>query len=276
MDLRNILIITKKELRDSIHNRWLLLYSVSFAGLASAIGWLALSEASTYGSSGFGRTSASLINIILLIVPLMGLTLGALSMAGERERGTLLYILSQPVSKPEIITGKYIGLSLALSGTLTLGFGISGFLIYILGGSVQIIDYSLLIGITFLLALISLSLGFFLSSLTNKTSTATGLALFTWLLLIFLTDLGLMGTSLVLNLQAKEIFLITMINPLQVFKITSILILRSNLEVLGPGGIYAIRHYGEKLFPILLIIMTFSTIFPIFIANIIEIRKEDV
>jgi Cu-processing system permease protein len=275
MDLKNILIITRKELRDAMHNRWLLLYSISFTGLASAIGWLALSEASAYGSVGFGRTAASLINLIILIVPLMGLTLGALSMAGERERGSLLYILSQPISKSEIIAGKYIGLSLALMGTLVLGFGISGLLIYIQGGGVQVADYTLLIGITFLLALITLSLGFFLSSLTNKSSTATGLALFTWLLLIFLTDLGLMGTALVLKLQAKEIFLLTLINPLQVFKITSILVLRSNLEVLGPGGIYAIRSYGENLFSILITIMLFLIILPILVANIIEVSRED-
>ena len=90
MDFENILILIQKELRDALRNRWFLLYAVAFAGLSVALAWFSVSGTGSYGVAGFGRTTAGLINLILLIVPLMGLTLGALSLAGEREKGTLV------------------------------------------------------------------------------------------------------------------------------------------------------------------------------------------
>ena len=55
--------------------------------------------------------------LVLLVVPLMGLSLGALGLAAERERGTLDYLLAQPVSRAEIFLGKYVGLAAAMLAT---------------------------------------------------------------------------------------------------------------------------------------------------------------
>ncbi len=88
IDFENVYVLIQKELRDARHNRWFVLYTIAFAALSLALAWFALSGAGNFGLAGFGRTSASLINLVLLIVPLMGLTLGALSLAGEREKGT--------------------------------------------------------------------------------------------------------------------------------------------------------------------------------------------
>jgi ABC-type transport system involved in multi-copper enzyme maturation permease subunit len=43
----------------------------------------------------------------------MGLTIGAGSLSGERERGTLQYLLAQPVNRAEVLLGKYLGIVLA-------------------------------------------------------------------------------------------------------------------------------------------------------------------
>ena len=114
IDIVNILTLTQKEIRDARNNRWYVLYTVVFTALSLLLAWLGLAGLGNYGLAGFGRTAASIVNMVLLIVPLMGLTLGALSLSGERERGTLLYILSQPVSHIELLLGKYIGLAIAL------------------------------------------------------------------------------------------------------------------------------------------------------------------
>src|SRR5690554_3896657 len=129
IDIENVIILAQKELRDARRNRWFLLYALAFAGLSLALAWMALSGAGNYGLAGFGRTSASLINLILLIVPLMGLTLGAMGLAGEREQGTLLYMLAQPINQAELLLGKFLGLALALIAALGLGFGLTALLI---------------------------------------------------------------------------------------------------------------------------------------------------
>src|SRR5690606_39909351 len=65
-----------------------------------------------FRSSGFGRTAAGLINLVLFLAPLMGLTLGAQAISGEREQGTLAYLLAQPVSLVEIFVAKFLGLAI--------------------------------------------------------------------------------------------------------------------------------------------------------------------
>jgi Cu-processing system permease protein len=266
LDLENVWVLTQKELRDAQRNRWFLIYTIIFAGLSLALAWVALSGAGNYGLAGFGRTSASLINLVLLIVPLMGLTLGALSLAGEREKGTLIYLLAQPINQLELLLGKFFGLSLALIAALGLGFGLTGLLIAINGGGARVGTFLTLMGFSFLLAVASLSLGFLISAAVKRGATAIGLAIFAWLLLVFFGDLGVMGTALVLQLDVNQLFTLAMLNPLQLFKIAAILDLRSNLEVLGPAGVYAYRTYGAQLLPLLIGLLLAWVILPFMLA----------
>lgn len=263
IDLSNILVLALKELRDARRNRWFVLYTVAFAALSLALAWMAMSGLGTRGMAGFGRTTAGLINLVLLVVPLMGLTLGALSLAGEREQGTLLYLMAQPVTQSEVLLGKFIGLALALLTALVLGFGLSGLVIAWQGGAAEASSYLTLVLLAFLLALVSLSLGFLISATVGKGATAVGLALFLWLMLIFFGDLGLLGTALVLRLEITQLFAAALLNPLQVFKMAAILDIRSSLEILGPAGTYALRTYGDRLMPLLVIMLLAWAILPL-------------
>ena len=267
MDIENIFTLAQKEMRDALRNRWFVLYAIAFAGLSLALAWMALSGAGQYGLAGFGRTSASMVNLVLLIVPLMGLTLGALSLAGERESGSLLYLMAQPISQAELLLGKFWGLSLALVAALSLGFGGTAVFIALNGGGAEVTTYLVLLLLSCLLALGSLSLGFLLSAMVQKGSTAVGLALFLWLLLVFFGDLGVMGTALALQFNVQQLLAIALINPLQIFKIAAILDIRNNLEVLGPAGIYAFRTYGNQLLPLLIGLLLVWVIVPFVIAN---------
>jgi Cu-processing system permease protein len=263
MDVENVFVLIQKELRDARRNRWFLLYALAFAGLSLALAWTALSGAGNYGLAGFGRTGASLINLVLLIVPLMGLTLGALSLAGEREKGTLIYLLAQPINQLELLLGKFVGLSLALIAALGLGFGLTALLIAINGGTSQVSVYLVLMGLAALLAIASLSLGFLISAAVQRSATAVGVALFLWLALVFFGDLGIMGTALMLRLNVNQLFGLALLNPLQLFKIAAILDIRSNLEILGPAGMYAFRTYGDQLRPLLLGLLLLWVIIPL-------------
>lgn len=275
MEIGNVLILAQKELKDARRNRWFILYAAAFTGLALALAWLALSGIGNQGLAGFGRTSASLINLVLLIVPLMGLTLGALSLAGERERGTMLYLLTQPVSQAELLAGKFLGLALAMLVALVLGFGLSGLLIAWRGGTTDATRFLELVLMAFGLALASLSMGFLISATTRKSATAVGLALFLWLLFVFFGDLGLMGTAIVLRLDIDHLFTLALLNPLQIFKMAAILSIRSNLEVLGPAGIYAVRTFGTQLMVFLLAILALWSIVP-FIGTYLVFRRKGV
>jgi Cu-processing system permease protein len=273
IDFKNINLIAQKEILSSFRNKWFLLYTIVFALLSLALSLIGLSGLETYGVSGFGRTTASLINMILLFVPLMGLTLGAMSIASERERGTLLYILSQPVSYLEILMGKFCGLALSTLGSLILGFGLSGFIIAYNSGSADVSGYAYFILLTFLLALVSLSIGMFISSCFKKNDTALGVSIFSWLFLVIFSDLGIIGTSFLVNLDINQVFILSMLNPLQVFKLSAIFTLKNNLEILGPVGIYAARNFGSSLQLLLIgILLVFPVSFVFFTNKIFKYR----
>ncbi len=276
MELRVVTTLLQKELRDSLRNRWFLLYTLAFGALALVLSYFSLSGAGLYGFAGFGRTAASLINLVLLIVPLMGLTIGAGSLASEREHSTLSYLLAQPVDRTEVLLGKYLGLAVALLTSLGLGFGVSGLVIALQGGGTDAGSYAQIIGLAYWLALTMLSLGFLISSLTPKASVAAGIALFVWLVLVFFGDLGLMGTALVMRLDIGKLFTLALINPLQVFKMAAVSGIHATLDVLGPAGIYAVRTYGDRLIIIFIAIMTIWIVLPLMIAYAIFTARTEV
>ncbi len=265
MNIRAVSTLMQKELRDSLRNRWFILYTIAFTVLALGLSYMALSGAGIVGFAGFGRTAASLVNLVLLVVPLMALTVGAQSLAGEQERGTMAYLLAQPVTRLEVFVGKYLGLALALLAALTLGFGISG-LVMASNGAADPWAYIQLVGLAFLLALTMLSLGFVISAFTRKAGVAIGIALFVWLTFVFIGDLGMMGTAVVMRLSVSELFWLASANPLQVFKMASVLLINATLDVLGPAGFYALQTYGSAVMALFLGILAAWVLVPLTLA----------
>ncbi len=266
IDQNTVLILTRKEIRDAARNRWFGLFAGGFTVLTLALSWMALSGVGSYGVAGFGRTTAAMINMVLLIVPLMGFTLGAMAIATDRERGALAYVMAQPVTLLEVMLGKFLGLALSLAAALLIGFGLSGLLVAIRGSTSDIGNFVVLTGLTVFLAIVSLSVGILVSAGLRKGATAIGIALFLWLVFAFLSDLGLMGTAVVLSVDIEGLFTLALLNPMQVFKMAVIVAIRDNLEVLGPAGTYAVRTYGDGLLPLLLGILAAWVVLPLAIG----------
>lgn len=274
MQLHAITIIAQKELRDSLRNRWLWLYTIAFAGLALALSSVGMAGAGYGGFAGFGRTAASLINAVLLFVPLIGLTVGAGTIAHERERGTLTYLLAQPVTRAEVIFGKYVGAALAMGVALGLGFGVAGIALATRGTANPDV-YLRLVGLSLLLALASLSLGVLISTLSKRAAMANGAAMVVWLMLVFLGDLALMGAVLALKVNVQTLLGLTLLNPLQVFKVAAIYGLQSSLETLGPAGLYAVRTLGAWLLPILIAWLLIWIAAPLLTTVAVFVRRGD-
>lgn len=276
LDLSTTWTIAQKELRDALRNRWFLLYTLAFVALSLAFSWLALAGAGIVGFAGFGRTAASLINLVLLIIPLMALTVGAQSLAGEQEKSTLSYLLAQPVSRIDVFAGKYLGLALSLFASLALGFGISGLVMALNGsGAADPFVYIRLVFLAFLLSLTMLSVGLLISALTRRASVAVGIGLFLWLVFVFFGDLGMMGTAIVLRVPIANLFLMSLSNPLQVFKMAAILDIQTTLDILGPAGIYAMQQYGEALLAVFLGVLVLWIVLPAALAYTRFATKND-
>lgn len=274
--LSNILTIARRELGDAVRSRWFILYTITFTGLGLSVSYISAASTGGSGLSGFGRTTAGLINLVLLVVPLMALTAGAGSIASDRERGMLCYLLAQPVTRVEVLLGKYLGLAAALAACIALGMGLCALILAWKGESTRPESLLWLTGLTFGLALGMLSVGMLLSTLGRKASGAVGMAIFLWLTFVFATDLALMAGTLAFKLRIQELFALSLLNPLQVFKMWSLLSVESSLDILGPAGLYASEEYGRMLHLIFGGCMAAWVIVPLIAAGIVFSRRSPV
>jgi Cu-processing system permease protein len=274
MSASAIVTLAQREISDALRNRWFVAYAGAFVVLSVALALLIDSSAGYSGVSGFGRTSAGLINLVLFLAPLMGLTLGAQALTSERERGTLSYLLAQPVSLFEVFLSKFLGLALAIAAAIVSGFALATLTISFMSGGQGMDIFLRLTGLTVLLALVSLSIGYLISSLTHRTSTALGIAVVAWLGLVIIGDLGLMGTAVMVKLSPSTLLTVTILNPLESYRIASINLLRDSLELLGPSGLVATDRFGSGTSWVLTAILMLWLIVPLALAYISISRKE--
>ena len=266
MNVKIAAIIMKKEMRDARRNRWFVVVSFLFALLSVSFSLFGMAGLGSLGVAGFGRTAASLLNLVLLIVPLLGLLLGSVSIVSEREQGTLMTLLAQPVTPNEIFLGKYLGSAFSIFSTVFLGFGVSAIAIAKYAGTKEIADYLMLVCFTVLLGLAFLSIAFCVSLLVRRHATAMGTAIFIWFFFIFISDLGLMGTSIVLKLTPMALFWLVVLNPAQAFKVAVVGNLQKSFEIFGAAGLYATETLGRWLSPILIVTLCLWIFLPLVLA----------
>jgi len=239
--------IARKELRDALRSKWLLLYALAFVGLMTLLSLVSLAGSDIVGFGGFGRTAAVLVNLVIFLAPLVGLTTGATAIAAEREKGSIDLLLAQPVTRLEVLLGKALGLSLALIAIMALAFGASAIVIASRKHSLEVAPFLALAGMTAAFTLIALMLGLLISAFAARVAPAVGAAIFVWLLITGLSDLGLMGSAIAFKLQAPTLLGAALVNPAQVYKFSAVLSSNGSLDVLGPVGVYAQRHFADAL-----------------------------
>ncbi len=244
MNLRKMILVMVRELREIHHNRWFFLLSFIFTLLILALSLMGMAGYGSLGVTGFGRTALSLLNLVLMMVPLMGLLLGAVSLSGEVEQGTMEYLMSHPVSAFEVMSGKFAALAIALSCTICFGFGLNALVIAFTAGSANWAHYLHLFLFTILLVWVNLAIGLAISSFSRKSAASIGVALFLWFILAFLGDLGLMRISLMLKLVPRDLLILVMVHPIEVAKLGVLLSIQGDLEVLGPVGRYISNIFG--------------------------------
>lgn len=270
----NVRAVLGRELRDVLRSRWFMLDTLAFLGLGLGVSFVSDAGAGGSGLAGFGRTTAGLLNLILLVVPLMALTAGAGTIASERERGMLPYLLSQPLARWELLVGKYLGLLLAMVACIALGLGACAGIMAGRGDATDPWSLVHLAALSVVLAASMLAVGLLVSVLARRASVAVGIAVFLWLVFVFVTDLGLMAGTLAFKLRIETLFTLAVLNPLQVFKLWSLSSLDTSLDVLGPAGLYAVDTLGDRLPYLFAMVLTAWVIVPLAIAIAIFSRRS--
>jgi Cu-processing system permease protein len=236
--------VLAREIRESVRSRWFIAVTAVFCVLALGVSYLSFSGANALGFAGFNRTVASLLNLMLLFVPLMGLLVGSLGISGEREDGTLGYLLAQPVSRTAVYAAKFAGQWLALTFSIGLGLGLAGLVLGWEAGTDGAGAYGMLALDAVLLGAASLALGILIAVASSSRMRALSIALLAWVLFAFVLDSLAVGLVVAGKVGPVGLFWFSFANPIQIAKVLCLLVLSAKLEQLGPGGIYAVKSFG--------------------------------
>ena len=236
--------IARKEVRDAIAGRWLVLYAAVFAVLALGLSYLGQKNLGGLGFENFSRTTASLLNLSLLLSPLIALSLGAGSIAGERDRGHLAYLLSQPISRLDLLLGKFAGLASAIAIATIAGFGAGGLVIATFASSVDVSTYITLLCLVLALTAVMTGLGLLASVVSTSRVQALGVAMVVWFLAVLFFDLVLIGAVSQASLGGTGLLVTLLLNPVEIVRVLAIIQLEPDLEVLGPFGSYLLESLG--------------------------------
>ena len=266
--------IVRKELRDAARSRWLVGFAGTFALTALALS-LAQSRGGDAAGQGFTRTTAGLVNLCLLLVPLLALSLGAGSVAGERERGTLASLLSQPISTTELLLAKYVGLVLAVWAAIALGFGTAGVVLALVSPMAGMAEYFQFTLLSAGLAATMLSLGMLISVWSDGRMKALAMAIVLWFVLVLFYDFAAIGIALSVSSSGRTLLLAVLANPVEGARILAIVGLEPDLRVLGPLGSYLVNEMGVTTTTVLLVgALTAWTAAPLALAARVFARQD--
>ena len=105
MEFTPILTVAAKEFRDRIRNRWVLAIALVFAVFSLVIAWFGGAQQGQVGFRSIEFTIASLVSLVIYLIPLIALLLGFDAIVGERERGSLGLLLALPIPFTNYIFG---------------------------------------------------------------------------------------------------------------------------------------------------------------------------
>lgn len=188
--------IIGKEIRDGLRNRWVLATSLLLAALALALGLLGSSPTGAVKVDPLTVTVVSLSSLSIFLVPLIAMLLAYDAIVGEIDRGTMALLLSYPVSRWQVIVGKFIGHLAILAIATGAGYGSAGLALQWIHGGMDASawkPFALLIGASVLLGASFLAMGYLVSTLVRERATAAGIALGVWLFFVVIYDMGLLG-----------------------------------------------------------------------------------
>ena len=195
MEFTQILTIAAKEFRDRMRNRWVLAVALVFTVFSLAITYFGGAQQGTVGLRSIEFTIASLVSLVIYLIPLIALLLGFDAIVGERERGSLDLLLSLPLTRLELLLGKYLGLAGALTVSTLAGFALVAVLLYRQFGWGGLFHYGGFMASAVLLGLAFLSLALLLSVLVRERTRASGLAIAAWFFFVLVFDLLLLNPA---------------------------------------------------------------------------------
>ena len=224
LEWRQIATLAGKEFRDRMRNRWVLAVALVFTVFSLVITYFGGAQQGQVGLRSIEFTITSLVSLVIYLIPLIALLLGFDAIVGERERGSLDLLLSLPITRLELLLGKYLGLAAALTLSTVVGFALDAVLLFRQFGMAGLYHYVGFMLSSVLLGLAFLSLALLLSVVSHERTRASGLAIALWFGFVLVFDLLLLGLLVASGGEfgGQMLAYILLLNPADIFRILNV------------------------------------------------------
>jgi Cu-processing system permease protein len=273
--MNKILIVAQKEFRDGLRNRWTGAITVIFILMSLGLAYFGSATAGVLGFSSLESTLVSLASLCVMLVPLIALMLAYNSFVGELEQGTLLLLMTYPLSNVQLLLGKFTGQAAIITLASVLGFGLPAIIICLVS-DVDIMSVLIAFGqfivLASLLGWIFIALAYIISISVAEKSKAAGLALVVWFLFVLVFDLVLMAILVASegNINQTLVPFLLWVNPTDVFRILVYSLIGSE----SYSGILQIAEHGADGTVYLLAVMLLWVAMPLAFSCWILNKKE--
>ncbi|MBF0602482.1 MAG: ABC transporter permease [Nitrospirae bacterium] len=223
-----MMTIALKEFRDALRNRWIVSATLLLAGLAFALSFLGSAPAGgMLGVKPLAVVVVSLSSLTVFLLPLIALLLAYDALVGEAERGTLLLLFTYPITRNQLLLGKFLGHTGVILFATVIGYGVAGLAMGWRGDGADAQSgwaFVFLIGSSVVLGAIFIALAYLISAWVRERGTAAGLAMGVWLFFVVLYDLGLLGLLAATSGQLSERLFSWMLlaNPADLFRLVNL------------------------------------------------------
>ncbi len=230
-----MLKILKYSFYDLMRSRWSYVYFAFYLLLGVVLLFL---------NNDLSKAVITLMNVIIVLVPLIGTIFGVMYYYNSKEFTELL--LAQPLKRSSIFMGQYLGVALSLSMSLVLGLGIP-FIFYGIFKSNAIWDFSLLLITGAFLTFIFTALAFNIALSNENRIKGFGYAILLWLFLAVIYDGLFLMSLIVFEEYPLDTFSLTasMLNPIDLSR-TLILLKLDISALLGYTGAVFKNFFGTN------------------------------
>ena len=269
-------ILAQKEIRDGLRNRWIAAAIILLGTLAFALSILGSAPTGSVRASDLDITVISLSSLSVYLIPLIALMLSFDALVGEFERGTMMLLLTYPVTRAQVIMGKFIGHVLILFMAIFAGYGGAIIIMTVLtGGNTEGWQaYVIMMMSSLLLGAVFIALGYLMSILVRERATAVGAAIGLWLVFVVLYDLLLFSVLLIDDgqLMSQQVFsLLMLISPTDSYRILNLSLFEGVSEAAGIAGIASEAGMSSTL----LISVMFSWVIVPLTATLLMFQRRE-
>ena len=215
----------------------------------------------------------TLMNVVIILVPLMGTLFGVMYYYNSKEFIELL--LAQPIKRTSIFIGQYLGVATSLTFSLIVGLGIP-FLVYGIFKSDAILDFSLLLVTGGFLTFIFTAISFYIGLSNENKIKGFGYAIVFWLFMAVIYD-GLFLISLIVfeayPLDTFSLFA-SLANPIDLSRI--LILLKLDISALmGYTGAIFQKFFGTQWGVVIAMgVLLLWVIVPVFLIRRKALKKD--